>query len=135
MPWITDCGCTSTSICGSSSENSRAASISSRPLFISVAESMLILAPIDQTGCLRADVGRGAGHLLARGGAERAAGRGQHDLLDRAAVAVVQRLEDRVVLGVHRQQRGAGLAHRAQHDLAGADQRLLVGQRHARRRG
>ena len=31
----------------------------------------------------------------------------------------------------HRQQRGAGLAHRAQHDLAGADQRLLVGQRDA----
>ncbi len=53
MPWITDCGCTSTSIAGSGRANSRAASITSRPLFIRVAESMLILAPIDQTGCLQ----------------------------------------------------------------------------------
>jgi hypothetical protein len=34
------------------------------------------------------------------------------------------------VLGVDRQQRGTSFLHRAQHDLAGTDQSLLVGQGH-----
>ena len=50
MPWTTDCGWTRTSISCGASANSRAASITSSPLLNSVAESMLILAPIDQTG-------------------------------------------------------------------------------------
>ena len=125
-------GAPARSICVSSRSNRRAASISSRPLFIMVAESMLILAPIDQTGWRSAASGVALRHLLEAGGAERAAGGGQHDLFHRAAIAVGQRLEDRVVLGIDRQQGGAGLAHRAQHHLAGADQRFLVGQRDAR---
>ena len=70
---------------------------------------MLIFAPIDQTGWRSAASGVARGHLLEAGGAERAARGGQHDLLHRAAVAVGQRLEDRVVLGIDRQQRRAGL--------------------------
>ena len=68
---------------------------------------MLILAPIDQTGCLRATSGVAAAISSQRCGAERATRRGQHDLLHRVAVVVLQRLEDRVVLGIDRQQRGA----------------------------
>ena len=96
---------------------------------------MLILAPIDQTGWRSAVSGVARAISSMRRGAERAARRGQHDLLDRAAIAVGHRLENRVVLGIDRQQRGAGFAHRAQHDLAGADQRFLVGQRRRPRRG
>ena len=76
-------------------------------------------------------VRRGDRHFVEAGRAKWAAGRSEHDLFDRAAVGVFQRLEDGIVLAVHRQQRGAGIAHRAQHHLAGADQRLLVGQCHA----
>ena len=37
-----DCGCTTTSISPASAPNSQCASITSRPLFINVAESMVI---------------------------------------------------------------------------------------------
>ena len=131
----TDCGCTSTPIRVSGRPNSRAASISSRPLFIIVARVDADLGAHRPDRVAQRRLRRRARHLLAAGGAERAAGGGQHDPLHRAPIAVGQRLEDRVVLGIDRQQGGAGLAHRAQHHLAGADQRLLVGQRHARRRG
>ena len=96
---------------------------------------MLILAPIDQTGCLRATSGVAlaiSSRVAVRNGPPDAVS----TIFSTArAVAVLQRLEDRVVLGVHRQQRGAGVAHGAQHHFAGADQRLLVGQRDRRRRG
>ena len=48
---------------------------------------------------------------------------------DRRQVAAAERLEDRVVFGIHRQQARAGLARRRHHRVAGAHQRLLVGQR------
>ena len=85
---------------GRAAGTSRAASMTSRPLFIMVAESMLILAPIDQTGWRSAASGVALRHLLQAGGAERAARGGQDDLLDGAAVAVGHRLEDGVVLGI-----------------------------------
>ena len=48
------CGCTSTSIfCGATSK-SHLASIISKPLFIMLAESMVIFAPIVQLGCFKA---------------------------------------------------------------------------------
>ena len=49
-----DCGCTTTSICEAGTPNSQCASITSRPLFISVAESMVIFGPICQVGCFSA---------------------------------------------------------------------------------
>ena len=57
MPWTTDCGWTRTSTASLASPNNRAASMTSSPLFIIVAESMLILAPIDQTGWRKAASG------------------------------------------------------------------------------
>ena len=48
----------------------------------------------------------------------------------------VERLEDGVVLGIDRQQRGAGRARRGRSTSSpGADQAFLVGQRQRRRRG
>ena len=48
------CGCISTSICLASMPKSHLASIISKPLFIMVAESMVILAPMCHVGCRRA---------------------------------------------------------------------------------
>src|SRR5688572_8731937 len=53
-----DCGWTTTSIRSGGSANKWLASISSRPLFMSVAESTLILAPIAQVGWRSASSGR-----------------------------------------------------------------------------
>ena len=48
--WMIDCGWTTTSICSYGVPNRWWASISSSPLFISVAESIVILPPIAQVG-------------------------------------------------------------------------------------
>ena len=53
-PWISDCGWTTTSIRSYGVPNRWWASITSRPLFISVAESIVILPPIAQVGCASA---------------------------------------------------------------------------------
>src|SRR5699024_8551569 len=50
-------GCTSTSTCSCCTANNQQASISSRPLFIKLAESTEIFCPIDQLGCLTAMAG------------------------------------------------------------------------------
>ena len=71
------CGCTTTSTCAGSIPNSRQASMSSRPLFISVAESTEILRPIFQRGCAQAWSGVTRRELCARGSQERAARRGE----------------------------------------------------------
>ena len=51
MPCTIDCGCTTTSMRSKSTPNSSCASMTSSPLFISVDESIVILAPIVQVGC------------------------------------------------------------------------------------
>ena len=51
---ITDCGCTTTSMSSAPTPKSHFASITSNPLFIIEAESMVIFAPILQLGCLSA---------------------------------------------------------------------------------
>ena len=75
--WTIDCGCTTTSIRSYGVPNSQCASITSRPLFISVAESIVILPPIAQVGCRSAASTVTLGELGARAAAERAARRGQ----------------------------------------------------------
>ena len=52
--WTIDCGCTSTCIFSAGTPKSHRASITSKPLFIIVAESMVIFAPISHVGCFRA---------------------------------------------------------------------------------
>ena len=50
----TDCGWIRTSIFVAGTSNSQRASITSRPLFMSVAESIVILGPMRQVGCASA---------------------------------------------------------------------------------
>ena len=50
IEWTTDWGCTTTSMASNSTPNSSCASMTSRPLFISVDESTVIFGPIDQVG-------------------------------------------------------------------------------------
>ena len=54
IEWMMLCGCTTMSIFSGGIENSHIASINSSPLFIRVEESMVILAPMLQFGCLSA---------------------------------------------------------------------------------
>ncbi len=98
-------------------------------MFIIVAESMVILRPIDQFGWRSACFeGRGF-ELLRCPGAERPARRGQNDALDIIAVAAAERLKQRVVLAVDRQDRRAGRRGAAHEEAAGANQTFLVGKR------
>ena len=87
MPCTIDCGWTTTSIRSKSTPNSSWASITSRPLFMSVDESIVILAPMFQVGCCER-VGDGdALELGAGAAAERAAAGGEHDPRDLVAGA------------------------------------------------
>ena len=57
IEWTIDCGCTKTSMRSGATSNSHRASITSSPLFISVAESIVIFGPIVQVGCRSASSG------------------------------------------------------------------------------
>ena len=72
-----DCGCTTTSICDGGTPNSQCASITSRPLFISVAESIVIFGPICHVGCFSASAAVTFVERRQRSAAERAARRGE----------------------------------------------------------
>ena len=72
---------------------------------------------------------RGRADALGAPFAERAAGSGYGHFLDRVRIARADRLEQGVVLGIHRQQRRPRATRRLHHRFAGADQRLLVGER------
>ena len=65
-----DCGCTRTSIRSGETSNSQRASITSSPLFINVAESIVIFGPIVHVGCRSASSGvtvRDVGEPACRG--------------------------------------------------------------------
>src|SRR5712691_9578286 len=117
-----DCGCTTTCTCSGRRSKSQRASMTSRPLFMRVAESTVILAPIRQVGWFSAS------STVTRAGS--AGGGEQHPAHLRAVVAL-EALEDRAVLGIHRQQRDAALAGRGGHQAARHHQGFLVGQRDA----
>ena len=99
------------------------ASISSRPLFIMVAESTEILAPMLQFGWATACSGVIAAISASERSAERPA-RGGQDQAARplSALLAVEHLEDRVVLGIDRQQHGAAARDLGHQQRAGADQ-------------
>ena len=65
MPWTIDCGCTTTSMRSYGRPNRKCASITSRPLFISVAESIVILAPMSHVGCASASARADVAQLVA----------------------------------------------------------------------
>ena len=95
-----DCGCTTTSMRSYGTSKSRCASITSRPLFTSVAEFVVTTRPMSHVGCASASAGRDVGELGARAAAERAAGCGEHEPAHLVVGAGAQRLRDRGVLGV-----------------------------------
>ncbi len=125
-PWTIDVGWTTTSIRSYGSPKRKCASITSRPLFASVAESIVIFAPIDQVGCASASLGRDVGELVARAAAERAAARRQDDAL---RLAERRALEERRVLAVDRDQEPAAALAGGERELAGGDEALLVRER------
>ena len=91
----TEVGWTTTSIRSYGSPKRKCASISSRPLFASVAESIVIFGPMLQVGCASASARRDVRELVARAAAERAA-RGGEDERARpdSSVAALEALED-----------------------------------------
>ena len=105
------------------------ASISSSPLFIMVAESTEILAPMVQLGCAIAWLGVTLAISRQRVPAKRSARGGEEQPLDAVAALAAQGLEDRVVLRIDRQQHGAARPYFIEQERARADQRFLGGQR------
>ena len=101
-------------------------------MFISVAELIVTFGPIDQVGCFSACSSvtlRIASSDHVRNGPPEAVRTMRRTSSRRPAL---KRLENRVVLGIDRQHRCAG-GRRAPHEqCAGADQALLVGERHRR---
>ena len=82
--------------------------MTSRPLFISVAESIVILPPIAHVGWRERLLDGDVLELGARAPAERPAGRGQHELVDRPGALAGEELVQRRVLGVDRDDLRAG---------------------------
>ncbi len=78
--------------------------MTSKPLFIMVAESMVMRWPMTQVGCLRACCGRDAVEVVEGGVAEGATGGGEPDLLDFGGRAAAHALVDGVVFGVDWQE-------------------------------
>ena len=105
------------------------ASITSRPLFISVAESIVILPPIAHVGCLSACstvTSSSSARVRPRNGPPEAVMTSRSTA---PGALAGEQLVQRGVLGVDRDQlRAGGLGQRG-HELAADDERLLVGQR------
>ena len=90
---------------------------------------MVIFCPMLQFGCFQRlrqrrllDVGGGPGP-------ERSAGCGDDDANQFFAIAGAQRLKQRVMLGIRRQDAGPRLRRALHEEIAGADQAFLVRQR------
>src|SRR3972149_7075911 len=129
-----DWGCRITSTCFASMSNSHRASITSSPLFISVAESIVIFFPMLQTGWFKASRGGGGPRPSLRALPQRSPRGGQDNPLQRPPPAPLETLEDRGVLAVHRQElhpSGRGLSRQQgpghYEGLLGGDRHVLAG--------
>ena len=111
--------------------NSQLASITSRPLFISVAESTEILRPITHFGCAHASSGvtPSRSSRFRNGPPDAVSIKARTDSLGFADAR--QALVNRVVFAVDRQQHAAAALHRCHQQRAGANDRFLVGQQQA----
>ena len=128
-PWMIDCGCTTTSMRSYGVPNRWWASITSRPLFISVAESIVILPPIAQVGCWSASstlTSSSSARERPRNGPPEAV---MTSLSTAPGGLAGDQLVQRGVLGVDRDQLGAGGLGQRHHEVAADDERLLVGER------
>ena len=135
IEWTMLCGCTTTSIASAGAPNSQCASITSRPLFISVAESTEILRPMRQFGCAQACIRRDRAEFRGRG--RETVRRMQSARMRRTpaasrsrAVRVRQALENRVVFAVDRQQYRPAFAHRLDEQRAGHHEGFFVREQH-----
>ncbi len=72
----------------------------------------------------------GVAHIVPRGRPERPARRGENDAAHVVPPSRGERLEDRVVLGIDREDHRPGLAGPTHEQRSGADQALLVGNSH-----
>src|SRR5215218_1498199 len=111
-PWTTDWRCTTTRTSSNATPKRWCASITSRPLFIMVAESMVILGPSLDEPC-----------LFER--EEWASRRRQQYFPDLLTPSPLQTLEDRRVLRVYRYY--AVTCREVHNPLASCDERFFVG--------
>ena len=86
--------------------------MTSSPLFIIVAESIVFLVPMRQVGCASAASRFAPCISSARRAPKRSAGGGEHDRGDSRTFLADEALEDRAVLAVDRQQARAARARR-----------------------
>ena len=103
--------------------------MTSRPLFISVAESIVIFPPISHVGWRSASSTVTDSSSARRAPAERAARGGQDEPVDGARRLPGDQLVQGRVLGVDRQDARAGRLGELHDELAADDERLLVGER------
>ena len=122
-----DSGCRTTSICSAGRSNSQWASMTSRALFISVAESMVIFRPICQVGWLRACSTVACSTFSAGQSRSAPPEAVMTTFSTSSALTGGQALEDGRVLAVHRQDGHARRTRRGHDDRAGHHQRFLVG--------
>ena len=125
-PCTIDVGWTTTSMRSYGRPKRKCASITSSPLLASVAESIVIFAPIDQVGCASASSAVMSASSSRVRPAERAAARRQDEAL---RLAELRALEKRRVLAVDRDQPAAAALVRGERELAGGDEALLVRER------
>ena len=113
-----------------SSPNRKCASISSRPLFASVAESTVIFGPIRQVGCASASstvTRSSSSRLRPRNGPPDAVRTSECDGVGAAALeALERRRECSLSTGI---RRAAAAPARGERELAGGDEALLVRER------
>src|SRR3954454_15570690 len=137
--WTIDCGWTTTSMRSYGVPNRWWASMTSRPLFIRVAESIVILPPIAHAGWASASSTvtpsrsarrrpRNGPPAAGRTRRSAAPGGGRDESLARPGRLVGHELVQRRVLGVDRHDPGARRLGELHAELAPDDQRLLVGQ-------
>ncbi len=122
-------GCTTTSILSYGMPKSQCASISSRPLLASVAESTLIFRPIDQVGWVSASL-----MVTSSSSARERPLKGPPEAVstsacDRLWGAPFEALEHGGVLAVDGQQQATAAAMRCHRELTGGDEALLVRER------
>ena len=127
MECTIDCGCTTTSMRSYGTPNRRCASMTSRPLLTRVAEFVVTMRPMSQVGWSSASAGVTSCQRLSAATAERAAGCRQHESPHLVARAAAQRLGDRGVLRVDRDD--LPRARDRRDEVAADDQRLLVRER------
>ncbi len=130
MEWMMLCGWTSTlDHAPVAMPKSQRASITSSPLFMSVAESMVIFLPMLQFGCFSAWASVTFARSFFANVPEGPARCGQDQLPDVPVRAGMKALKDGAVLAVHRKEPDAAASALGHDQFAGGHQHFFVRQR------